>query len=84
MDILLARGYWQEKNKQEGFKKFLEKLPALNIPVHIVMESTGVYQKPLAKALALANIPVSIENPKKVRDFAKAFGKLAKTDKVDA
>jgi transposase len=46
--------------------------------------ATGGYHAPLAAALALAGLPVAILNPRQVRDFARATGQLAKTDKIDA
>ena len=53
-------------------------------PVSIVMEATGSLELPLATELALVDLPVSIVNPRQVRDFAKATGRLAKTDAIDA
>jgi transposase len=53
-------------------------------PELIVMEATGGYEIRLAEELLTAGLPVSIVNPKRVRDFAKAIGKTAKTDKIDA
>ena len=50
----------------------------------IVLEATGGYETALATALAVAGLPVVVVNPKRVRDFAKASGILAKTDKIDA
>ncbi|MGH8335432.1 MAG: IS110 family transposase [Gammaproteobacteria bacterium] len=50
----------------------------------IVMEATGGLQNALAAKLAAAGLPVSIVNPRQVRDFAKALGRLAKTDSIDA
>jgi transposase len=57
----------------------LEKQPAL-----VVVEATGGYEKAMVRALQLASIPVSIVMPKRIRDFARASGLLAKTDKLDA
>jgi transposase len=48
------------------------------------MEATGGFEVPLAAAVAAAEIPVVIANPRQVRDFAKATGQLAKTDTIDA
>ena len=48
------------------------------------MEATGGYEKPAAYALAKACLSVAVINPRQIRDFAKALGKLAKTDRVDA
>jgi transposase len=49
-----------------------------------VLEATGGYETSLAAGLAAAGLPVAVVNPKRVRDFAKASGILAKTDKLDA
>jgi transposase len=50
----------------------------------VVMEATGGYERPWVAALLDAGIPVAVVNPKRVRDFAKAMGHLAKTDRIDA
>ena len=47
-------------------------------------EATGGFEVPAAAALAAAEIPVVITNPRQVRDFAKSTGQLAKTDAIDA
>lgn len=69
-------------NDKAGYKKLLFKLPK-----HItlaVFEATGGYEKEAARALSAAGIQIAIVNPRQVRDFAKATGKLAKTDKIDS
>lgn len=53
-------------------------------PDLVVMEATGGLELALAGALSAAGIAVAIVNPRQVRDFAKASGRLAKTDRVDA
>ncbi|MBI4201747.1 MAG: IS110 family transposase [Chloroflexi bacterium] len=53
-------------------------------PAGVVMEATGGLEHPVAAALGVAQLPVSIVNPRQVRDFARAMGKLAKTDAIDA
>jgi transposase len=45
---------------------------------------TGRYERPAAAAIAASGIAVAVVNPRRVRDFAKATGRLAKTDKIDA
>lgn len=50
----------------------------------VVFEATGSYHRRLAKVLARAAIPYCVLNPRQARDFAKATGQLAKTDRVDA
>jgi len=53
-------------------------------PTLIVLEATGGLETRLASELAAQGLPVAIVNPRQVRDFAKASGQLAKTDRVDA
>jgi transposase len=60
-----------------------KRLSALS-PDLIVFESTGGYERDSAFALAAAGLPVAVVNARQVRDFAKATGKLAKTDEIDA
>jgi transposase len=53
-------------------------------PRLVVLEATGGYEIPVAAALAEAAVPVAVVNPRQVRDFARAIGQRAKTDKLDA
>ena len=53
-------------------------------PALIVMEATGGYERPLAAKLHKKGLPVAVENPKRIRNFARAVGQLAKTDALDA
>ena len=53
-------------------------------PTLIVLEATGGFELAVTAALAAARQPVVVVNPRQVRDFAKATGKLAKTDALDA
>ena len=59
-------------------------LKALPGDLHIVCEATGGYEHDLLKALFENNVAVSLVNPRKIRDFARARGILAKTDRIDA
>lgn len=81
--VLPNNKHMQFKNNSTDILKMLTKLRVFSESL-IVMESTGGYEKPLAYALAEASFNVCITNPRPVRDFAKALGKLAKTDKIDA
>lgn len=49
-----------------------------------MLEATGGYEQAVVAALAVAGLPVIMVNPRQVRDFAKALGRLAKTDPIDA
>jgi transposase len=53
-------------------------------PIHVVCEATGGYERVVVGMLHLAGIPVSVVNARQVRDFARATGRLAKTDRLDA
>jgi transposase len=53
-------------------------------PARIALEATGGYERPLVAALSLGGLPVAVVNPKRVRDFAQALGRRAKTDALDA
>jgi transposase len=53
-------------------------------PLLIVMEATGGYERLLAAELQAASLPVAVVNPRRIRNFARATGQLAKTDKLDA
>lgn len=53
-------------------------------PRMIVLESTGGYEIDLTTALEAAGLPVVVVNPRRVRDFGRAVGRLAKTDRIDA
>lgn len=70
-------------NDTDGLKAICKKLSKLR-PTLIVMEATGGLQIPAAVALGLKKLPVAVINPRQARDFAKASGRLAKTDKIDA
>jgi len=71
-------------NRPAGFKALLKVLGKSPGPVHVVCEATGPYHKAFVAALHQAGLPVSVVNPRLPRDFARARGKLAKTDKIDA
>ncbi len=70
-------------NNLTGFKQLLKQI-ANKKTTRIVMEATGGYERPLVNFLQEQGIAVSVVNAKRVRDYAKALGKLAKTDKIDS
>jgi transposase len=70
-------------NKAKAFGELIVELITLR-PALIVMEATGGLEKPVVAALHAAGLPVLVVNPRQVRDFAKATGQLAKTDRLDA
>lgn len=70
-------------NSPKGISPLIDLLRE-KLPVLVVVEATGGYEKILVQALNQEAIPVSIVLPKRIRDFARAQGILAKTDKLDA
>jgi transposase len=70
-------------NKASAFGELIVELIALR-PALIVLEATGGLEIPVTAALHAAGLPVVVINPRQVRDFAKALGQLAKTDRLDA
>jgi transposase len=70
-------------NTPSGIRKLLARVLA-HAPEIVVLEATGGLEAKAAAALAGANVPAAVVNPRQVRDFAKATGRLAKTDAIDA
>ena len=79
-------GERQEKhmdNTSEGIAQLVEWMQALQ-PELIVVEATGGFQRAVVEALFRAGLAVAVVNPTRVRQFARACGLLANTDKLDA
>ena len=74
---------WSMPNDASGITEVVQRLAQLH-PKLVVLEATGGLQMPLAAALATAGLPLAMVNPRQVRDFARATGRLAKTDRLDA
>lgn len=74
---------WVVPNEERGVSALVTQLQALG-PTVVVLEATGGYEHALVAALAAAGLPVVVVNPRQVRDFARATGQLAKTDRIDA
>ena len=71
-------------NTPAGYRTLIKTLLRRPAPVHVVCEATGPYHRAFVAALHQAGILVSVVNPRLPRDFARARGQLAKTDKIDA
>jgi transposase len=78
-----CHAHWRAANTEDGIANLTERLRTLQ-PGLVVLEATGGYERAVTVALAVAGVPVVVVNPRQVRDFAKATGKLAKTDALDA
>ena len=66
-----------------GLDALVERLRALT-PALVVLEATGGFEVAVAGALAAVGLPLVVVNPRQIRDFARATGRLAKTDRLDA
>ena len=74
---------WQVVNRQAQLDALGEQLVAL-APERIVLEASGGYEAAAVAALVERDLPVVVVNPRQARDFARAIGQLAKTDRIDA
>lgn len=70
-------------NSEEGFDELLGRFEDPR-PTLVVLEASGGFERPVAAAIAASGIAVAVVNPRQARDFARATGKLAKTDRLDA
>ena len=74
---------WQVDHTEKGIQELVEQITKLH-PTLVLLEASGGLEVPIVAALAVANLSVVVVNPRQVRDFARATGKLAKTDSLDA
>ena len=75
--------HWQEENTAAGIKRLVTVLKRYKL-TRVLVEATGGYERNFVVACAEKLLPVIIVQPIQVRQFAKAQGILAKTDKIDA
>lgn len=73
----------QVSNSESGIAELVARL-SVTPPTLVVLEATGGYQAAVVASLAIAKVATAVVNPRQVRDFAKATGRLAKTDAIDA
>jgi transposase len=74
---------WSCANQEGDFEGLIGELKGQAVEL-IVLEASGGYEGALVGSLSAAQLPVIVVNPRQVRDFAKASGRLAKTDRIDA
>ena len=72
---------WRVRNDDAGISGLVQRLKSLK-PQLIVLEATGGFEMLVVAELSQAGLPVAVMNAKRVRDFAKATGQIAKTDKL--
>lgn len=85
LDVALrpAGRYGQVANDASGWQTLLTDLQAITVAL-VVVESTGRMERGIVQVLQRDEIAVAVINPKRARDFSKASGRLAKTDRIDA
>lgn len=81
--VLPEERVWRVEREEASIVGLVKELRTL-APSLIVLEATGGLESPLTAALATAGLPVAVVNPRQARDFAKATGRLSKTDALDA
>ncbi len=81
--VLNTRQRWHVANDERGRSELAKRLVQLSDAL-IVLEATGGYETPVISALLAKQLLPVVINPRQVRDFAKATGRLAKTDEIDA
>jgi transposase len=79
----VSQQHWTAPNDPDGHVRLRQRLEELH-PDIIVIEATGGYERAAVGELAVAGLPVVVVNPRQVRDYARAIGRLAKTDAIDA
>lgn len=81
--ILPSADSFEVPNDQDGLDELADRLHKVR-PTLVVLEATGGFERPAVATIAASGFAVAVVNPRQVRDFAKATGKLAKTDRMDA
>jgi transposase len=85
LDVAVRPSGLEERfaNTEEG-QQTLASWVAHHAPVLVVLEATGGFELAVVRELLARGLAVNVVNPRQVRDFAKATGRLAKTDRIDA
>ena len=83
LDLHLQGQAWSYPHDPPGCAALLARLQ-IGAPVQVICEATGGWERPIVAALHAAGQPVSVVNPRQVRDFARGRGRRAKTDRIDA
>lgn len=86
LDVAATEGHPRHRvypYDDRGLRRLTQDLTTIQ-PQRIVLEATGGIERRAAVSLIRHGLPVAVVNPRQVRDYAKAFNRLAKTDKIDA
>jgi transposase len=83
LDVLLEHKHWQVGNQKAALNRLVKQLRKRS-GIHVICEASGGYEQLLVCALEQAGVAFSLVQPNRVRQFARATGILAKTDRIDA
>ena len=83
LDVALGSESLRVVNDADGINELVGRMRDAGAQL-VVMEATGGYETQAATAIAGAGLRLAVVNPRQVRDFAKAMGRLAKNDRIDA
>jgi transposase len=81
--VLPSKEQRQYANDEGGVKKLVTRLKKLS-PELVVLEPTGGFESPIVAALSAEGLPVAVVNARQIKEYARATGRLAKTDKIDS
>jgi len=81
--VLPTGEHFVVSNDEAGIEELLGKLAEVSDAL-VILEASGGFERPVAAALAASGVALFVVNPRQARDFAKATGQLAKTDRLDA
>jgi transposase len=84
LDVAIGNEKRRLPNEPIGHRELIKWVKQSNAPVQVICESSGGYERKLVQALAHAQVKVSLVQANRVRQFARAAGILAKTDRIDA
>lgn len=83
LDVAMGSDWVRVANEPASMEALIERLRSAGTRL-VVMEASGGYETQAASAMAAAGLRLAVVNPRQIRDFAKAMGRLAKTDRIDA
>ncbi len=84
LDLAIGNEKRRLPNDQTGHRELIKWVKQIKAPVQVICESSGGYERKFVQALARAQIKVSLVQANRVRQFARAAGILAKTDRIDS
>lgn len=84
LDVALRQERWRVPNSKEGIAQLLRRFKGQRLKLHVICEASGGYEKAIVTALQRSGVAVSLVQANRVRQFARAAGILAKTDRIDA